>query len=81
MLQFQKFRLFLTLRIHLIKMIKIMYITLVIVSNMVDQGRAILQNIGLCNLSIRYISHKNAPGQRPHQNNTDGWMGDTLSRS
>ena len=33
-------------------MIKIVYITLVIVSNMVDQGRIILQNWGLCNLSI-----------------------------
>ena len=29
-----------------------MYITLVIVSNMVDQGRIILQKFGLCNLSI-----------------------------
>ena len=36
-------------------MIKIVYITLVSVSNMVDQGRIILQNFGLCNLSI--ISH------------------------
>ena len=33
-------------------MIKIVYIILVIVSNMVDQGRIILQNFGLCNLSI-----------------------------
>ena len=33
-------------------MIKIVCITLVIVSNMVDQGRIILQNFGLCNLSI-----------------------------
>ena len=33
-------------------MIKIVYKTKVIVSNMVDQGRIILQNFGLCNLSI-----------------------------
>ena len=33
-------------------MIKIVHKTLVIVSNMVDQGRIILQNFGLCNLSI-----------------------------
>ena len=32
------------------KMTKIVYITLVIVSNMVDQGRIILQNFGLCNI-------------------------------
>ena len=44
--------LFLSLRNTLIKMIKIVCITLVIVSNMVDQGRIILQNFGLCNLSI-----------------------------
>ena len=38
-------------------MIKIVCITLVIVSNMVVQGRIILQNLGLCNLSIgiRYV--------------------------
>ena len=43
---------FLLLRNQLIKMIKIVYITLVSVSNMADQGRIILQNFGLCNLSI-----------------------------
>ena len=36
-------------------MIKIVHKTLVIVSNMVDQGRIILQNFGLCNLSIFII--------------------------
>ena len=40
-------------------MIKIVYISLVIVSNMVDQGRIILQNFGLCNLSIGYNLEKN----------------------
>ena len=37
-------------------MIKFVYIpvTLVIVSNMVDQGRIILHNFGLLNLSVRY---------------------------
>ena len=45
-------RLFISLRNTLIKMIKIVYIILVIVSNMVDQGRIILQNFGLCNLPI-----------------------------
>ena len=44
--------LFLSLRNHRIKMIKIVYIALVNVSNMVDQGRIILQNFGLCKLSI-----------------------------
>ena len=39
-------------------MIKIVYITLVIVSNMVDQGRIILQNLSLCNLSIGYIDNQ-----------------------
>ena len=33
-------------------MIKVVYITLVIVSNMVDKGRIILQNLGPCNLSM-----------------------------
>ena len=37
---------------HLVKMIKIVYIILVIVSNMEDQWRIILQNFGLCHLSI-----------------------------
>ena len=36
-------------------MIKIVCITLVIVSNMVDQGRIILQNLGLCNLFMGNI--------------------------
>ena len=45
-------RLFLSLRNTLLKMIKIVHKTLVIVSNMVVQGRIILQNFGLCNLSI-----------------------------
>ena len=46
-------RLVLSLRNSLIEMIKIVHKTLVIVSNMVDQGRIILQNFGLCNLSLR----------------------------
>ena len=33
-------------------MIKIVHKTQVIVSNMVDQGRIILQNFDLCNLSV-----------------------------
>ena len=57
----QNLRPFLLLCNHLIKMIKIVYITLAIVSNMVDQGRIILQNFGLCNLSIGqgYIKVRN----------------------
>ena len=51
-------RLFLSLRNHLIKMIKIVYITLVVVSNMVDQGRIILQNFGLWNLSIGTVQKR-----------------------
>ena len=35
-------------------MIKIVCITLAIVSNMADQGRKILQNFDLCNLSIEF---------------------------
>ena len=44
------YRLFLSLRNILIKKVKIVYIILVVVSNMVDQGRIILLNFGLCNL-------------------------------
>ena len=43
MLKLQILDSFLSLRKHLIKIIKTVYITLVVVSNMVDQGRIILQ--------------------------------------